>query len=295
MKTQVEILKEYGVTNYTNNSDGDTTINGGLYLNSLKEVHKDFLKDATINGSLLLDSLTEVHKDFLKDTTINGSLYLYSLKEVHKDFLKNTTINGGLYLISLTEVHKDFLKDTTINGGLYFGSLTEVHKDLLKDVTINGGLYLNSLKEVHKNILTKNVKQLKPGYNKEKGYCFFDNILSKVLSVKQTNGYTIYTTPFEFIVEKDNKTAHGKTVKKAIQDLEFKFVVEKIKQDKIKEDTIITEQHYRYLTGACENGIKQWKNNNNIDVDEIKAIDLLPILEKTNAYGLNKFKELIGF
>jgi protein tyrosine/serine phosphatase len=316
MKKQIELLKKYNVTNYKiednkiiiNGSlnlssltsvDKDflknTTINGSLNLYSLTSVDKDFLKNTTINGSLDLHSLASVDKDFLKNTTINGNLYLNSLTSVDKDFLKNTTINGSLYLYSLKSVDKDFLKNTTINGYLYLNSLTSVDKDFLKNTTINGSLNLYSLTSVDKEMLEKNVKKLQEGYNEEKGYCFFDGILSKVLSVKKTRGYTIYTTPFGFITQKKNKTAHGETIKKAIQDLEFKFIAETLKKTPIKANTFITEQYYRIITGACEQGVREWKMRNNIEEDKIKAKDLLPILEKTNAYGLDKFKELVSF
>ncbi len=227
--------------------------------------------------------------------TINGDLDLYPLTSVHKDFLKGTTINGYLDLYSLTSAHKDFLKETTINGSLYLRSLTSVHKDFLKGTTISGSLFLDSLTYENSKLMRYNVKQLERGYNKEKGYCFFDGILRKVLSVKETRGYIIYTTPFDFVAEKDGKTAHGKTVKKAISDLEFKFVVEKMKKTPINADTIVTSEHYRIITGACEYGVLEWKKNNNIQVDEIRADELLTLLEKTNAYGLSKFKELITF
>ena len=183
------------------------------------------------------------------------------------------TINGNLYLSSLTSVDKEFLKDTTISGGLDLSSLTSADKEFLKD----------------------NVNQLKEGYNKEKGYCYFDGVLGKVLSVKKTRGYTIYTTPFGYVASKDNKTAHGKTIKKAISDLEFKFIAEKLKKEPINKDTVITDSYYRIITGACSQGVSDWKRRNNITKEKIKAKELLPILEKTNAYGLDKFKNLISF
>ena len=49
------------------------------------------------------------------------------------------------------------------------------------------------------------------------------------------------------------------------------------------------------MTGACELGVKNWIEQNEIKKDKIKAKDLLPILEKTNAYGLSNFKKLLTF
>ena len=261
MKKQIELLKKYGITNYSVGEDGKITINGSLYLDALKTCDKDFLKETIINGFLDLDALKTCDKDFLKGTTINGYLDLRSLETCDKDFLKGTTINGYLDLRSLETCDKD--------------------------------------------ILRQNVKQLKIGYNKDWKYCFFDGILSRVDSVTNKKDYTIYTIPFGYIAQKGKFTAHGKTVKKAIVDLEFKIVAEKLKNEPIDKDTELTVKYYRLLTGACDQGIRQWMQQNEIpfkivdketvETKPIKAVDLLPILEKTNAYGLDKVKSLINF
>ena len=98
-----------------------------------------------------------------------------------------------------------------------------------------------------------------------------------------------------FIASKDNYNAHGKTVKQAISDLQFKMIAEKIKKDPIKKDTIITVQYYRIVTGACQQGVESWMRQNNIKKESYKASELLPLLEKTNAYGLDRFKSLLTF
>src|ERR1035437_1793360 len=239
MKKQIELLKKYGVTNYSVSEDGKITINGYLYLSSLQSCDKDFLKGTTINGGLCLGSLQSCDKDFLKGTTINGYLYLSSLQSCDKDFLN------------------------------------------------------------------KNVKQLKIGYNKEGNYCFFDGILSKVKSVSEKKGYVIYLTPFGFISQKGSFTAHGITVKKSIQDLEFKIISEKLKKEPITKETKFTVQYYRLLTGACDQGVRSWMQQNDIPFEVVEketkekksilAIDLIPILEKTNAFGYEKIKSLMTF
>jgi len=68
---------------------------------------------------------------------------------------------------------------------------------------------------------------------------------------------------------------------------------------------LFTVKYYRLLTGACEEGVKQWMQNNGVEYSikddsviekqPIKAIDLLPMLEKSNAYGIEKIKSLITF
>ena len=193
----------------------------------------------------------------------------------------------------------------TINGTLDLRALTLCDKDFLKGTTINGNLYLESLTSCDKDFLKGNVAQLQSGYNKEKKYCFFDNILSKVNSISIKKGYTIYTTPFEFIIQKGDYTAHANNIKKGIQDLEFKIISEKLKHEPINCDTLITVKHYHLLTGACDNGIRNWMQSYNIEfkivdgktveVNPIVAKELYAILEKSNAYGFEKFKKLVTF
>jgi hypothetical protein len=98
-----------------------------------------------------------------------------------------------------------------------------------------------------------------------------------------------------FLAKKDSFYAHGKTIDKAIDDLKFKIISEKIKKEPINKDTVITRQYYRVITGACELGVDEWMKRNNITKEEITAEELLPILEKTNAYGFDRFKKLVAF
>ena len=108
-----------------------------------------------------------------------------------------------------------------------------------------------------------------------------------------------------YVAEKDKFYAHGETVKKAIQDLQFKIRSEKLKNDPIKEDTQFTVKYYRLLTGACDIGCRNFMDSNKIpykiengetvEVNPITAKELLPLLQKSNAYGLSKFLALITF
>ena len=125
------------------------------------------------------------------------------------------------------------------------------------------------------------------------------------MKISKKKDYIIYETPFEFVAQKGNYTAHGKTVKKAISDLEFKIISEKLKNEPIEQNTEFTVKKYRLITGACDSGCRLFMNRNNIpykvidnetvELKPIKAKDLLPILEKSNAYGIDKIKSLINF
>jgi len=105
-----------------------------------------------------------------------------------------------------------------------------------------------------------------------------------------------------YVAGKDGFFAHGETIKKAISDVQFKIMAEKLKSEPIKEDTIITVKHYRLITGACQVGVDSWmkqvfneKEQAKILDKGIKAKELLPILTKHNAYGIDRFKSLITF
>jgi len=57
---------------------------------------------------------------------------------------------------------------------------------------------------------------------------------------------------------------------------------------------MISIARYRAITGACKLGIANWMKQNGIAADEMRVSELLPMLEKTNAYGLDKLKSLIN-
>jgi len=214
------------------------------------------------------------------------------------------TINGYLDLSSLTTADKDFLKDTTINGYLDLSSLTTADKDFLKDTTINGSLDLSSLTTADTyHTVKNNPSELEVGYNEKGKYCFFDGILSKVLKVSEKNGFTIYKTPFEYVVQKGDLTAHAKTVKQGIIDVNFKAHVAELKHKKLSMDDVVSVELYRAITGACYGGIESWMKANDVPLKikdgkpqlakKLKVKDVYAILEKTNAYGFERFKELI--
>jgi hypothetical protein len=111
------------------------------------------------------------------------------------------------------------------------------------------------------------------------------------------SGYNLNKLPLEsnvkcFVAKKDNFKAHGENIHKAVEDLLFKISADKLQNEPIYPNTIISTKHFKLITGACDLGMSNWKLQNNILVDELKASELLILLEKTNAYGLNKFKQL---
>ena len=128
-------------------------------------------------------------------------------------------------------------------------------------------------------------------------YIKVDGILCEILT-KRKDIYKIKIVGSKvesYLVKNGKNWAHGETLKKAKEDLHFKMIAEKLKKDPIKKDTEITIQYYRIITGACELGCKAWMQQNGITKEKMKAVELLPLLEKTNAYGIDKFKKLVSF
>jgi hypothetical protein len=144
------------------------------------------------------------------------------------------------------------------------------------------------------------------------GFCFIVENEKTTKGIKIYTGYnlvninnSIIKKQHCFVAEKENFYAHGETVKKAIGDLQFKIVAEKLKKDPINKDTKFTVKYYRLLTGACDLGVRSWmtsnkiafkiEGDNTVELKPIKAVDLLPLLEKSNAYGIDRIKSLITF
>ena len=247
IEKQIELYKEYGITDYT-----------------------------------IVDDKITIH------STVN----LYDFKTIDVDTFKNVTINGNLYLNSLTTADVGLFNGLNLNGSLDLNSLTKAEVGSFNGVNLNGYLYLDSLPSKLRAEIRNNIPKLTKGYNKERGYCFFDGILRKVISVKQLGEYTIYLTPFEYVVQKGEYTAHAKTIEKGIEDISFKILAKEYKEN-LTLDTILNKDLYRAITGACELGTNNWIKQNNIQVEEISVRELIPLLEKTNAYGLNKIKNLV--
>lgn len=107
-----------------------------------------------------------------------------------------------------------------------------------------------------------------------------------------------------FIVSSGNLHAHGKDFKGAFEDLQFKILAKKLKNEPITNDTLITVNHYRAITGACNLGCKDFmdkhkipytigENDRVIEKEPIKAKYLLKLLKIDNAYGVDRFEKLI--
>lgn len=95
-----------------------------------------------------------------------------------------------------------------------------------------------------------------------------------------------------YLVVQGEFSAHGEDLKGALLDLQHKINLDNLAKEPIYNDTIITIERYHALTGACVTGIKNWMEQTNTS-EGLRVDELLPILEKHNAYGVERFKQLI--
>lgn len=98
-----------------------------------------------------------------------------------------------------------------------------------------------------------------------------------------------------YIAQEGKLSAHGYTIREAVEDLTFKKMknvnVDEIVAE-IKKTGKVTRSQYRAITGACSFGTEQFCKQHKIqDLEEIELEKLRKIL--INDYGAEKFWELI--
>lgn len=166
--------------------------------------------------------------------------------------------------------------------------------ELPDNLTVGGYLDLRGTNITGQYELAK-VKQLHIGYNKKLKYIYFDGILwGNVKSEKKRENITIYKTPLGYCTVENDLSAHGKTLKEALEDLQFK----KIKSEEVQAIVVeirktkkVNKAQYRAITGACQYGTNKFCEEHNITADEIELSELKKIL--INDYGAEKFWNLI--
>ncbi|MDR0979480.1 MAG: hypothetical protein LBL91_06175 [Lachnospiraceae bacterium] len=136
---------------------------------------------------------------------------------------------------------------------------------------------------------------------------FSDGIQSIIISHRKKNDIDIYKIKMNdaekhfknykkdaFLVKENDLSAHGETLKKAMEDLTFKKlrnqdISEIVKE--IKETQTVTKAQYRIITGACQMGTDNFCQQHKIEEDSITLDKLRTILK--NDYGAERFWELI--
>ena len=221
------------------------------------------------------------------------------------------------YCNALTQFDAPVLTSMGNDNFRYCNALTQFDAPVLTSMGNDNFRECNALTQFDAPVLTSMgsynfricnaLNSLKLG-NRELTVKIVDNTIFVIQNAKTTKGIILYAgyvlnSIYEnkinktdcFIAEKDGFFAHGTDVKKAISDVQFKIVSEKLKKEPIKADTMISVNYYRLITGACEMGCKEFIQRNNLEKNEYRADELLPILEKNHAYGIEKFKRLVDF
>ena len=211
-------------------------------------------------------SAYENSKVSMPNVQTTGYIYAYENSKVS---LPNVQTTGG---ISAHENSNVSLPNVQETGNIY------AHENCKIEIPQTKGKKYRSIDNTL--FIVENKRKIK-GYVILKGYI--------LQSIKNGIGIEKHC----FVAQKDGFNAHGPTIKEAIKDLENKILSEKIKHEPIFMDTMIDINYYHVVTGSCILGIKSWMQQNNITVDSISVRELLPILEKTNAYNLDKLKKLI--
>jgi hypothetical protein len=201
---------------------------------------------------------------------------------------------------NLTE--NQFLGVETVGGSLDLQNLTSIPDGFNPTV----GDYLD-LGNLTMDVSTKPYGN--PILSWENGkYILCDRISTEVLSKKKGHYFVRKLDSKEkmhIITDGENTHSHGKSLKQANEDLQFKIASKKLKNTPIQEDSLLTVKHYRLITGAGDAGVRDFMNRNSLgfevingetkEINTVKAKDLLPLLIKNKAYGIEKFKSLIVF
>ena len=228
---------------------------------------------------------------------IMGNLYLPSVTELIPGF--NPTTGGYLDLGSVKKLIPGF--NPTVGGYLNLRSVTELIPGF--NPTTGGNLHLRSgLKAQYTPFPVNHIFSWQNGK-----YIRCDGILCEVLSKKKDiyKVKVVGKNEESYLIVSGDYSAHGATLKQAKEDLVFKIASEKLRKEPITKDTLFTVKYYRLLTGACDAGVRAWMQQNNIPFEivgnetkekkPIKASELIPMLEKSNAYGYERIKSLLTF
>lgn len=196
-------------------------------------------------------------------------------------------INSSLYLSGLTSIPDGF--NPTVGGCLDLNGLTSIPTGF--HPIVGGNLWLagiNSPTTRHPTVMSWQGGK----------YVSIDGIFAEVVS-KKGNSYKLrkigQDKPFYAIVD-GALAAHGATLRDARTDLAFKKLQKTMNVDElvaaIKQRGTVTADEYRLLTGACREGVMQFKAQHNI---RGKSLPLAKVLKLTEGeYGGSRMAELFN-
>jgi len=131
-----------------------------------------------------------------------------------------------------------------------------------------------------------------------RGFAFFDGIIEKIIGHTIRGEFEIFKTQkidsekTGYVVLRGLESAHGETIKQAIESLQYKvsdrdtteYLSWKLTDKKTRAELVVA---YRKITGACEAGVKDFLARNkvgeNVTIKEVIALT-------SNSYGHEQFK-----
>ncbi len=240
-----------------------------------------------VNGTLIIPS--EVH-------TVADKVF-YNNQKVKKVIANNVTTFGSYCFYSCDSLTTFSAPVATTFGSYCFSwcrALTTFSAPVATTFGSDCFSWCNSLTKLFINCIEHNVKCI-------------DSYLYVIKSTRNKCDYTIYNggnlkrmingivgLNASYVACKGGFTAHGKTIKEAITDCNYKIIAETLKHTPIERGTIIDAMYYHTVTGACNAGIADFKQAHNLK-DSYIAEELLPILQAKNAYAIDKFTKLINW
>jgi len=281
-------LKEVRL-NLPNATDANSMLYG---CSRLKEVRLDLPN--VVYASYMLygcSELTEVSLDLPNVTDANSMLAnCIWLKEVRLDLPNAVDASYILYGCSeLKEVSLD-LPNAVYASYMLAGcsELKKVSLDLPNAVYISYMLNgCTGLEEVRLDGVKVNAVNI-------------DGITTILKSSKKVGGFTIHKAEYYpkkedcFVAERYGVYAHGKNIKDAVSDCNFKFIQKNLNVDDlvkdIKERGTFTKQDYRLITGACNAGVDKFCEENNISSEKLAIKEVLRLT--ADSYGGDKIREL---
>jgi hypothetical protein len=238
----------------------------------------------TVGGSLDLEgaAITSLPDNL----TVGGSLYLEGAAIT--SLPDNLTVGGSLNLegTAITSLPDNLTVGGSLNlRGTAITSLSD-------NLTVGGYLNLEGTAITNLDVLAYENKPLPILFWKNKKYIKTDGIFAEVVNKKSTV-YKIKKMGskdiFYCVTDGNGKFAHGETIKKAKEDLIYKLTqsANKEKYTKLKLNDVLPFDEcisfYRVLTGACEFGVQNFIESNNI---ERRNYTIKEIIAKTKGqYG----------
>ena len=240
----------------------------------------------------------------LEDEIVNidnqGNVDLESLTTLPEGIQFNN--QGYVDLESLTTLPEGIQFNN--QGNVYLRSLTTLPEGI--QFNNQGNVYLQSLTTLPEGIQFNNQGYVDLESLRDKSIITVDRSSMKIINKKQKGDFVIYYAEYLGMVNlKDKKRwvanrgeyfAHGNDIKKAIADVNFKYMqsemdIESI-VNSIKEKGYFEMNDYRLVTGACEAGCIDFLSSKNVTVDKMPISDVVKLTN--GAYGFDSIQRYFG-